>query len=202
MEEIYKNLSIENLENEIWLPVVGFEGLYEVSSYGRVKSLNYRRTKQEKIIKQEKDRYGYLIINICKNGKRKIIRVHRLVAKAFIDNPNNLETVNHKNEDKTDNRIDNLEWLSRADNIRYGTAQERRILNINYQSRTKNTNWKAISEKKSKVVYQYSIDGKLIKIWASTQECGINGYHRGAVAACCRGERKLHKGYIWSYTEL
>lgn len=191
MNEIYKNLDLNDIEGEIWLQIEDYEN-YQVSSLGRIKSLKYGK---EKIRKQRKINNGYLTINLWKEGIMKSCLVHRLVASAFIDNPNNLETVNHINEDKTDNRACNLEWMSVADNNRYGTGYERRsIKQINDPS-------------KSKQVYQYSLDGTLVAIWNSTQECKRNGYHRGSVAACCRNcfNRKgnnIYKNYIWSYKEL
>lgn len=184
-------------ENEIWKDIEGYEGLYQISNLGRVKSLNYNRTNQEKILKQIKDRGGYFKVNLWKNGNQKTYQVHRLVANAFIDNPNNHPTVNHINEDKTDNRVYNLEWMDMSQQQRHGTCQQRRVASTNYKEIGRKN-----AEKLSKQVYQYSKDLKLIKIWESTMECGRNGYNQGSVAACCRGERRLHKGFIWSYIEL
>ena len=118
---------------EIWKPIEGYEGLYEVSSYGRVRSLDrYVKTCYEayklhkgKILSPAKDKNGYLKVHLCCNGKHNIIRVHRLVCKAFIPNPDNLPEVNHKDEDKTNNSVDNLEWCDRSYNISYGTRTER-----------------------------------------------------------------------------
>ena len=109
---------------EVWRPVRGYEGLYEVSNYGRVKSLK-RNTAHERIMKPIKDSYGYLIVCLNKNGKQTNKKIHRLVAEAFIPNPNNLPQVNHKNEIKTDNRVENLEWCDNKYNTRYGTRGER-----------------------------------------------------------------------------
>ena len=119
--------------SEEWRPIEGYEGLYEVSSYGRVRSLDrYVKTCYEayklhkgKILSPAKDKNGYLKVHLCCNGKHNIIRVHRLVCKAFIPNPDNLPEVNHKDEDKTNNSVDNLEWCDRSYNISYGTRTER-----------------------------------------------------------------------------
>lgn len=197
--EIYKNLSLENLENEIWLPVVGFEGLYEVSSLGRVKSLRNRYgTYREKILKQGKYKDGYLKVLLYKDEKKKTCRVNRLVAIAFIDNPNNFRCVNHKDENKTNNCVDNLEWCTHQYNLNYGTAQARRVAS---------TDWKSVAEKKSKRVYQYTKNGELVGIWESTRECGRQGFNQGNVSACCnncfkREGNNVYKNYIWSYREL
>lgn len=109
---------------EIWKPIKGYEGLYEISSFGNVRSLR-RNTTNGKIIKSQKTKTGYYRVGLCKNGKLKHYFVHRLVAKAFILNPDNLPQVNHKNECKTDNNVDNLEWCSMLYNVRYGTGIER-----------------------------------------------------------------------------
>lgn len=196
-------------ENEIieeWRPICGFEGLYEVSNLGRVKSLKDRYGNlREKILKQIQNDKGYLKVNLA-NGKRKTSTVHRLVALSFIPNPNNLPTVNHINEDKTDNCVYNLEWMNMSQQVRHGTCQQRRVANTDYKARSANTDYKVIgrknAEKLSKQVYQYTLDYKLIKIWSSTRECGRNGFGQSAVAACCRGKLKHYKNYIWSYVEI
>lgn len=120
---------------EEWKSIPGYEGLYEISSYGRVRSLErfYIRQnvimvhKPEIILSPVKDGFGYLQVGLHCNGKQKIIKVHRLVAQAFIPNPDNFPQINHKDEDKTNNNVDNLEWCTAKYNINYGTRQERSI---------------------------------------------------------------------------
>lgn len=125
-------------KTEIWIDIEGYDGMYQVSNMGRVKSvarLTTRRHKTagircyripEKIMKQRVNTAGYLCVNLHdENGKQVTMMVHRLVASAFIPNPQNLETVNHKDEDKTNNRADNLEWMTIKDNVNYGTGIER-----------------------------------------------------------------------------
>ena len=165
------------MKKEYWKPVVGYEGLYEVSNWGRVKSLKFGK---ERILKQS-IRHGYYIVCLSKNGIVKSYYVHRLVAEVFLPNPNNYKEVNHKDENKTNNVVTNLEWCDRLYNVRYGTGIERR------------------SKTQSKTVLQYDLNGNLIKEWKSVAECGINGYNYGNVAACCRGELKTYKGFIWRY---
>lgn len=114
-----------DLENEIWKDIEGFEGYYEISNYGRVKSLpktmgNKNHLSPVRILKVKIDKYGYPCVKLCsqvEKGKIKYFTVHRLVAKAFIPNPNNLKTVNHKDGDKQNNFAENLEWNSHKDNI-------------------------------------------------------------------------------------
>lgn len=110
------------MEKEIWKEIEVFGGNYSVSSEGRVRSNGLLKGKNSKvrILKTEMSKKGYLRVGLVKDGKQKKYLVHRLVAIAFLDNQNNLPDVNHKNECKTDNRLINLEWMSRRDNMNYG----------------------------------------------------------------------------------
>lgn len=119
---------------EEWRDVVGYEGLYEVSNLGRVRSvdrqLKYRdsyRTVKGIYIQQLYEPYGHLFVRLCKEGKKKQTYVHRLVAQAFIPNPDNLPCINHKNEIPDDNRVENLEWCTVAYNNTYGRRIEKEI---------------------------------------------------------------------------
>ena len=201
---------------EEWKPICGYEGLYEVSNMGQVKSLKFDK---EKILKQGKMKNDYLFVNLYKDGIMKRFLVHRLVASAFIDNPNNYPTVNHNNEVKTDNRVSNLCWMDYSQQQIHGTCQKRRVAHTDYKVRTANTDYKSfqskrvastdyqaigrkVAEKLSRQVYQYSLDGTLVGIWQSVSECGKNGFYQGNVSECCNGKRKQHKGFIWSYYPL
>lgn len=121
------HLDISDLPNEEWRDIKGYEGLYQVSNLGRVKSLpKYRKTIYEYVSKpmilspRARGRKGYLAVALNKDGKTKQFGIHRLVAQAFCPNPNGYVEVNHKDEDKTNNRADNLEWCSRSYNVNYG----------------------------------------------------------------------------------
>ena len=174
------------IETEIWKPKKDYEGLYEVSNFGRVKSLGNGKSKKSKLLKPGKNKQGYLFVIFYKNGKRKTFRVNRLVAEAFIPNPDNLPQVNHIDENKENNIVENLEWCDCKYNINYGTHNER-------SAKTR------INGKLSKPVLQLSLTGEFIKEWESVRECGRNGFDKGNVSACCRGERKTHKGFKWCY---
>lgn len=181
------------MKKEYWRPVLGYEGLYEVSNWGRIKSIPRKGT-YARILKPVPNKYGYLQVNLCKNGKLKTFKVHRLVVEAFLEIPEGLKQyigtvylqVNHKDENKHNNNVENLEWCSAKYNSNFGTRNERMI--------KKNTNGKC-----SKPVLQYDLEGNFIREWKSTMECGRNGYNHGAVAACCRGELKKYKDFIWKY---
>ena len=120
------------MENkEIWIDIKEYEGLYQVSNFGNIKSLrNSHGNNREKILKPKLDRYGYNCVSLYKFKKHKNKTVHRLVAQAFIENPNNLPQINHINEVKTDNRVNNLEWCTNKYNGNYGSVKEKRSLAI------------------------------------------------------------------------
>lgn len=149
---------------EEWRSIEGYEGLYEVSNTGQVRSLDrYVKTCYEayklhkgKILSPAKDKNGYLKVHLCYNGKHNIIRVHRLVAQAFLPNPDNLPEVNHKDEDKTNNNVDNLEWCDRKYNNNYGTKIERQK-----KTNIQNGFWTGLS--KEEYMKKYNQDRKEYK---------------------------------------
>lgn len=172
---------------EIWRDIKGFEGSYQVSNLGQVKSL---RNGSERVLKPRMNVYGYMQVDLC-DGKRKHYKVHRLVAQAFLPNPDNLPQVNHKDENKTNNAVSNLEWCDGCYNTRYGSCIERR-------ART-NTN----NPKHSKTVYQYTKDGEFVNTYPSLCEVKRQtGYPKTNVSECCLGKRKSAYGYIWSYEPI
>lgn len=160
---------------------------YQVSNLGRILSLNYRGTGRAELLEPADNSNGYLMVYLYKNRKGKWCLVHRLVAEAFLPNPDNLPQVNHIDENKENNRVNNLEWKSPKDNCNHGTRNERIF--------EKTTNGKL-----SKKVLQFTIDGEFIREWPSTAECGRNGFNQGNVAACCRGEYNSAYGFKWQYT--
>lgn len=132
----------------VWRDIKGYEGRYQVSNYGDIKRLSYsyvdtwgsgrHRDIPEMIVPTHSSKCGYKMIDLRMNGKRKRVYVHRLVAQAFIPNPNNLPQVNHKDENKLNNFVDNLEWCTHTYNQRYGTKNARMVL-----TRRKNGTYKA-----------------------------------------------------------
>ena len=175
---------------EIWRTAVYddeiYEGLYKVSNFGRILSLNYRNTGKPELMTPGKDTNGYSIVNLYKNGEYKTCLVHRLVAQTFLPNPDNLPQVNHIDENKKNNRVDNLEWKSPKGNCNHGTRNERIF--------EKTTNGKC-----SKKVLQFSKSGEFIREWPSVMECSRNGYDFRNVSACCLGKRKTAYGFKWEY---
>ena len=187
-----------NLDGEVWKPVVGYEGLYDVSNYGRVRNKEWRPGMHHSniIIKQRRDRGGYMHVTLHKNGEVKRFCVHRLVYEAFVGNLPKYEhkgkghchemwEINHKDENKENNRLDNLELVTRLDNIRYGTRSRRQAMKL------------------TKPVYQYTLDGELIKFWeGGAPEIFKHGYNKSCISECCRGIHPHYKGFRWSYVPL
>ena len=161
--------------------IAGYEGLYEVSNLGNVKSLNKRKGR---ILKPSKEKTDYLRVCLSKQGVEKKYLVHRLVAQAFIDNPNNLTEINHKDEDKQNNRVDNLEWCNRCYNINYGTR--------NQKVGESNTNHP--NESKQVLCLETG------KIYPSTMEVQRQlGFAQGHISSACNGKLKQAYGYTWRY---
>jgi hypothetical protein len=195
----YENLYLQTLEGEIWKPVVGYEGFYEVSNLGRIKSLErtficgreYARkvTYHECIIKQYKNVHGYLIIG-ASNGVDKIkqCKVHRLVGEAFLPNPENMPIINHINSVKDDNRVENLEWT---------TSKGNRIHAIKYG----NVTFKTGSEHpQSKTVYQYNLNGELVGEYDSIASAAKStGYSSSHIGKNCNRIYDFYKDYVFSY---
>lgn len=163
---------------EVWKDIVGYEGLYQVSNLGRVKSLerlskNLSHIKEKIMTPQFKRGYYHILFN------KKCYRVHRLVAQAFIPNPNSLPEVNHINGIKTDNRVDNLEWVSHDTNMKHASQI------INHMG---------------SAINQYNLNGEFIKTWKNGSDAA-NYLNASAsnIYKVCNNKRKSAYGYIWSY---
>ena len=180
-------------EQEEWRDIKGYEGLYQVSDKGRVKSLERVTIRKngkklpvkERIMKSSIDKDGYLRVALCNSkGKRKLFFVHRLVCEAFHENPDNKPCVNHIDENKTNNTASNLDWCTVVENLNYGTRNARS------------------AKTQSKPVGQYTLDGKLIKVWQSTNEVERQlGFGHSHISAAALGKRKTAYGYVWKYVE-
>ena len=165
------------MEEEIWKEIKDYEGLYQISNTGKIMN------KKGKILKLSIDIYGYVKIQLCKNGKHKWFQVHRLVAQAFISNPNNYPCVNHKNEIKDDNRVENLEWCTVKYNNIYNGRQKR------------------IAAKRKKITLQIDPNtNEIIKEWPSIAEAEKQlGVSFGHISMCCNGKRKTCGGFKWEF---
>lgn len=163
----------QNTREELWKPIAGYPN-YKVSNRGRVMNL-----KTGSVLKNIIDTYGYAKVGLCKgNEKLKQIKVHRLVATAFIPNPDNLPQVNHIDEDKRNNDVSNLEWCTASQNQRHSIHQ--RSCKIN----------------------QLTLDGELVNTWDSSEQIKRElGYSKGNIISCCKGKRKTAHGYKWEYAD-
>lgn len=162
---------------EIWKDIDGYEGLYQVSNVGRVRSL-----RRNIILKSKIERNGYERVRLSVNNIPKDYSVHRLVANAFIPNPNNYPIVNHKDENRTNNCVENLEWCTQEYNVNYGTGIAKRV------------------KSQSKKVLQFKPDGTFVKEWESTMDVQRNlGFCQSHIVQVCNGKRKIAYSYIWRY---
>jgi hypothetical protein len=196
-------------KQEIWKSVVGYEELYEVSNFGRVKGLQRKcklsenhkadfRIVPEKIIKQDINA-GYCYVGLFRNGKCQRKRVHRLVAEAFLLNQNNLPQVNHKDENKLNNHIENLEWCTGSYNIKYGTCRERIVKHTNFHSPEKLKQY----AKRRKKILQLLFDGTLINTYESLTIASLaTKLSIGNISSCCHKKRETAGGYRWKFKEV
>lgn len=188
-----------NEDIEIWRDVPGYQGYYQISSLGRVKSLERtityeptdfypngrKRVLKEKILTPCRNKKGYVFVQLFKNGHFKSKKVHRLVAESFIPNPNKYPIVNHKDCVRDNNAYTNLEWCDDEYNCNYGNAVEKRISKIR------------------KPVLQYSLDNVFIKEWDSptafVKTLGIKQGNGTNILKACQGIYKQAFGYIWKF---
>lgn len=163
--------------DEIWRDIDGYKGLYQISNKGRVKSLKWGK---ERILKPVINNSGYYCINLYNDSVIKRFLLHRLVAQAFIPNPHNLPEVNHKDENKKNNCVENIEWCDRRYNNNYGTRNKRL----------------------SRKILQYSKSGEFIREWKSAHEVErVLKIAQTNITQCCRGKHKSAYGFIWKYKE-
>ena len=187
------------MEQEIWKPIAGFEGHYEVSNHGRVRSLtrtirlkgpigqDVLRTIQGQIHKPILQKNGYLLIGLQKTpSERKYFKVHRLVALAFIPNPEHLPQVNHKDEVKTNNHVENLEWCTSKYNMHYAGRYDR------------------AAKSNRKPVGKYDDSGRLLATFPSAKDAAAAaGLCESSILKCCQGQKWYSHagGYIWRYID-
>ena len=175
--------------SEVWKDIVGYVGKYQVSNLGRVRSTNYRNTGLVKIMTPLDNGNGYYFVGLRdgSGGNKKCHYVHRLVASAFLDNPLGLPQVNHLDHDRSNNSVENLEWCSVSDNLMHGSTHSR---TIETQRKT---------HPRRKTVYQYDLDGNLIKVYGSQKEAEREtGILAPDICMCCNGKYKTTGGFVFS----
>ena len=160
-----------------WKPIPNYENLYEVSNTGEIRSIK-PRYKNKQILKACVGSRGYLVVTLCNKSTQKSYNVHRLVAKAFIPNPDNLPCINHKDENRTNNNVDNLEWCTYKYNNTYGNRLDKYI------------------SKRGKSVMCVETN----KVYRSTQEASkLTGVNQGGISSCCNGKRNVAGGFHWVF---
>ena len=212
------------MKGEIWKPVRNYEGLYEVSNMGRVKSLERTvwcglnggcyRAIPEKILEGYDDGHGYLQVELYKDGKGKWCSINRLVAQAFLENPQNLPEVNHKDENKKNNRVENLEWCSKLYNVNYGTRNKKISEKLKGRKHSEEHNKKVAEKlrgrkqteesvkKRSKPVFSVDKESGLIMWWESAKEASRQtGINQSNITQCCKGKVKSAGGHTWFYAD-
>lgn len=176
------------MEEEIWKDIVGYEGKYQVSNQGRVRT--FFRHPEGRVLSQRKDKDGYMMCSPFKEGRRKVLKVHRLVALSFIPNPNGLPMINHKDENRANNKVENLEWCTSKYNANYGTH------------RVKLRNFAMFYGASLKPVLQYTKKGTRIGEYISSRmaERETNIPHQNIIQAC-RITSRTAGGFIWCYAD-
>ena len=160
---------------EIWKDIKGYEGKYQASDLGNIRSLNYHRENKLKLLTQCKDKDGYKVVLLYNNGRRKQFRVHRIIAETFLNNDDMLPCINHKDENKANNNVSNLEYCTTEYNNQYS---------------------------KSRALEQCDLNGNVVRVWCSVREASDNtGAKEANISACCRGygRHKTAGGYKWRY---
>lgn len=166
---------------EIWRDIEGYEGLYQVSNKGHVKSLKWGK---ERILRPMINSSGYLKVQLYKNTAHQYRYIHRLVAITFIQNPDNKPQVNHKDENKLNNCVENLEWSTAKENNNFGTRNERAGNSLSIP------------------ILQYSKSGEFIREWQSAAEVErVLGINNSNITKCCKCKRKYAGSFIWRYKE-
>jgi hypothetical protein len=167
---------------EVWKDIPGYEGKYQVSNLGNVKSLNYKQSGKEGMLTQVGTANGYCGVNLRDSRSHKhLVNVHRLVGAAFVPNPQNKPQINHINGNKRDNRAENLEWCTASENQYHSVG---------------------VGLRQTKKVCQYDEAGELVKEWDSIVNAATAiGCTNMAIIRCCQGKHKTCRGYIWRYKE-
>lgn len=190
--------------NEIWKDIIGYEGIYQISNTGRVRSLprktRYRNGRvvqhKGKILVPQKNSAGYQRVPLARNGVHTAVFVHRLVAIHFVENPNPSEftIVNHLDCNPLNNNSENLEWTTMKGNSLHAFKSGRMKRTPEWERKLRRTN-----EINGKAVVGENLETGERVFYTCLNDCKNDGFQRPSVCVCCKGKRKTHKGYTWRY---
>lgn len=191
------------MNEEVWRDIKGYEEKYQISNLGRVKSLSFNKTGEKKLLKPHDNGNGYLTVCLWKDNRYKHKYIHRLVAEAFLPNPENKPCIDHINTNRDDNRIENLRWCTYSENLmnpitnKKSSETHREIYqgnnNPNYGNRGK-------SNTLSIPILQLDLFGNIIKLWYGAKETEReNNFDASTITKCCKGKKLTHKGFRWVY---
>lgn len=181
---------------EIWKDIKNFEGLYQVSNLGNVKSMNYNHTKKEKVLIPQKQNNGYLTVQLGE----KIKSIHRIVAETFIPNLYNKPQVNHIDGNKHNNNVNNLEWCTPSENMIHAIKNNMIRMNTEAKIKAIKLNIAKATEKNKIKILQYSKNGEYIRKYNSIIEASkLTNSNATHISLCAKGKQKSCNGYIWKY---
>ena len=180
MREIGLITKVKTASPEEWKPIAGFENRYEVSNLGQVKSLNFHRSGKPQILKQYSDRYGYMKVFLYRNGKPHYLTVHRLVAEAFILNPENKETVDHIDCNRKNNNVENLRWVTAKENNQHSHNLGKQVFNAT-------------------PIVATSPEGKTFRFNSQREAARASGVKQYAISRALHGEYPDLKGWAFSF---
>lgn len=184
---------------EEWKDIEGYEGLYQVSDLGNVRSLNYNKTRKIKVLKPRNGGKGYKVVYLTKNGQQQNYYIHKLVGKAFLPNPENKPCIDHINTDKTDNRKTNLRWVTYQENSNNPISKEK------HKNKVPKPMLGVFGEKhpNSIPILQLGFNGVLIKEWSCASEVQRElGYKKSYIGSCCKGKHNSAYGFKWQYKKV
>ena len=197
----YQNLSLEDIQGEEWRDIPGWEGYYQISNFGRAKSIahtNFQgKSFKDRILRQHVRTKGYLGVRLYKEGKQTPYHVARLVALCFIGNPDNKPTIDHINTDKTDNRVENLRWATHHENMMnpISLSQRRLTFSIKYPPKAK------APDKRFRPIVAINPQTNEVKEYRYINECIADGFDRRHVSRICRKQRKTTGGWAFFYKD-
>ena len=184
------------VNEEIWKDIKNFEGIYQISNLGQVKAINYKKTGKKRILKQADNGYGYKTVHLTNNGKGKMFTVHRLVAETFIPNTSNKPIINHIDGNKSNNKVENLEWCTYKENTIHAWLNGLSDFSEEQKEKLKH------SKRYKRPINQYDLNGNFIKRWESIIEVQRKlKISNGCIYRCCKGEKGQTHGYKWQYAD-